>query len=175
MLDDSGTSILLSKRKVLDETALPVTAVNRGIILLEEIAGALDKYPAGNLQPVNRARDLAYVIYTSGSTGKPKGVMVEHRNLVNLLKYQFKHTNLEGGRVLQFSTISFDASFHEIFSAFLSGGELYLVNENTRGNIPELFKIIGDNGIQTVFLPISFLKLVFQEEDYIGLIPGSLR
>ena len=29
---------------------------------------------------------LAYVIYTSGSTGMPKGVMVEHRNVVHLLR-----------------------------------------------------------------------------------------
>ena len=32
------------------------------------------------------ASDLAYIIYTSGSTGIPKGTMVEHRNIVRLVK-----------------------------------------------------------------------------------------
>ena len=34
------------------------------------------------VEPAN----LAYVIYTSGSTGRPKGVMIEHRNVVELLR-----------------------------------------------------------------------------------------
>ncbi|MDQ1353207.1 MAG: hypothetical protein QG657_3513, partial [Acidobacteriota bacterium] len=118
--------------------------------------------------------NLVYVIYTSGSTGKPKGVMVEHRNLVNLLKFQFKYTNIDCSRILQFSTISFDASFHEIFSAFLSGGTLFLVKKETRADIPGLFMLIEKNGIKTVFLPISFLKVIFKEKEYIKLIPRCI-
>ncbi|MDQ1351194.1 MAG: tyrocidine synthetase, partial [Acidobacteriota bacterium] len=119
--------------------------------------------------------NLVYVIYTSGSTGKPKGVMLEHRNLVNLFKYQFKYTNIDCSRILQFSTIGFDASFHEIFSVFLSGGRLYLVNKETRTDVLELFKLIERNEIKTVFLPISFLKVIFKEEEYIKNIPSGIR
>ncbi|NIO83608.1 MAG: AMP-binding protein, partial [Candidatus Aminicenantes bacterium] len=43
-----------------------------------------------NPDHINNASDLVYVIYTSGSTGRPKGVMLEHRNLVNLLIYEFE-------------------------------------------------------------------------------------
>ena len=117
---------------------------------------------------------LVYVIYTSGSTGKPKGVLLEHRNLVNLFQYQFRYTNIDSTRILQFATLSFDASFHEIFTALLAGGTLYLVDRETRTNIPELFKLISKNDIKTLFLPMSFLKLIFQEEDYYKLIPASI-
>ena len=43
----------------------------------------------GRAAPVDRAstaHNLAYVIFTSGSTGRPKGVMIEHRNVVELLR-----------------------------------------------------------------------------------------
>ena len=147
----------------------------REFVLLDGISKELDKYPCKNLENINNANDLAYAIYTSGSTGKPKGVMLEHINLVNLLDFQYKYTNINCSRILQFATLSFDASFHEIFSAFLTGGTLYLIDEETRGNIPELFRTIGENDIKTVFLPISFLSLVFNEDDYMKCIPRCLE
>jgi non-ribosomal peptide synthetase component F len=60
-------------------------------------------------------RHIAYCIYTSGSTGLPKGVCVEHLTLSNLIEW---HRTVwladPGTRVLLFSPISFDVSFHEI-------------------------------------------------------------
>jgi fengycin family lipopeptide synthetase D len=128
-----------------------------------------------NLEYMGSGSDLLYVIYTSGSTGKPRGVMLEQRNLFNLIHYQYKYTNIDFNRILQFTTISFDVSAQEIFSVFLWGGQLFLVNKETRADIPELFRLIERNGIKTVFLPISFLKMIFNEEEYINLIPRCIR
>ncbi|HLP61338.1 MAG TPA: amino acid adenylation domain-containing protein, partial [Candidatus Deferrimicrobium sp.] len=127
-----------------------------------------------NLPPANKGADLVYVLFTSGSTGKPKGVMLEHTNLVNLIIFHHKYTNIDCSKVLQFATISFDASFHEIFSALLAGGELYLIPEETRNHIPELFRLINKNKIKTLFLPMSFIKLIFSQDDYIDIFPGSV-
>ncbi|UCH98031.1 MAG: amino acid adenylation domain-containing protein, partial [Candidatus Aminicenantes bacterium] len=84
------------------------------------------------LTQITQPHNLAYVIYTSGSTGKPKGVLVEHFPLVNLL---FSQMNLFGistkDRVLQFSSICFDASVEQIFIALFSGAVLVLVDKNT--------------------------------------------
>ncbi|MCP5105826.1 MAG: amino acid adenylation domain-containing protein, partial [bacterium] len=156
MLEDSGADILLTARD-----------------------GALDLTPQPRFSTRNRdfqpATRLCYVIYTSGSTGKPKGVMLEHRNLVNLMLYQFKYIDIDCSRVLQFATICFDASFHEIFSALLTGGTLYMVDYETRMDVPELFKWVAQNEIKTVFLPMSFLKLIFSNPEYIAMFPRCVH
>jgi len=128
-----------------------------------------------NLVHVDSETDLAYVIYTSGSTGKPKGVMLEQRNLVNLIIFHHHYTNLDCTRVLQFSTISFDVSFHEIFSTLLAGGRLHVADKELRGNIRELFRFVAENHVKTVFLPISLLKIIFSDEEYIALFPACVR
>jgi amino acid adenylation domain-containing protein len=122
-------------------------------------------------QPAN---SLAYVIYTSGTTGKPKGIMMEHGNLVNLIQHQYKYTGIDFSRVLQFTTIGFDVSAQEIFSTLLAGGQLTLVDKYTRGDVPELFKLVEKSKLKTLFMPASFLKFVMNEEDYAGLIPGNI-
>jgi amino acid adenylation domain-containing protein/thioester reductase-like protein len=71
--------------------------------------------------------NLAYVIYTSGSTGVPKGAMIDHRGLVN---HSFamvdSHALDASDRVLQFSSLGFDASAATLFPALIVGAELVL-------------------------------------------------
>ncbi|MCP4157801.1 MAG: amino acid adenylation domain-containing protein, partial [bacterium] len=122
----------------------------------------------------SRASNLAYVIYTSGSTGKPKGVLLEHRNLVNLLNYQFKNTNIDFDRVLQFTTIGFDVAAQEIFSTLLSGGRLTLVTKETINDIPALFDLVRKDRIKTLFFPASFLMFTMTGE-FVGMIPPVVR
>jgi len=143
-------------------------------LFMEKIAGELGDYPGKNLQRINKPGDLAYVIYTSGSTGIPKGVMLGHRNLTNLIDYDFKYTNIDCSSILQFHTISFDASFHEIFCALLFGGKSVLIENETRLNISRLLELVGKNKIKTLFLPMSFLRVIFGDEDYIKQIPGCV-
>ena len=71
--------------------------------------------------PLNKGGrgDLAYVIYTSGSTGTPKGVLLSHRGLCNVVEAQQQLFHLSrNSRILQFSSLSFDASIFEIALAF---------------------------------------------------------
>ncbi|UCH97694.1 MAG: AMP-binding protein, partial [Candidatus Aminicenantes bacterium] len=145
-----------------------------GIILPDESAEELDNYADGNLEPINSDHDLLYVIYTSGSTGKPKGIMLEQRNLVNLIWHQYRYTNIDFSRVLQFTTISFDVSAQEIFSTLLAGGQLTLVRKETLNDVPELFRVMEKNKLKTLFVPASFLKFVMNEADYAALIPKDL-
>jgi amino acid adenylation domain-containing protein len=171
MLENGGISVLVTNFVKEDVAGFVPPSV--------EIVDVGDKdtwsgEPKTNLPHINEDKDLVYVLHTSGSTGKPKGVMLEHRNVVNLMRYQFVHTNIDNSRILQFSAISVDVYFHELFSALLSGGSVYLIDKDTRTNIPELFDIVRENEIKTMFLPMSFLKLLFSEEEYIKLIPSCV-
>ncbi|HLP57413.1 MAG TPA: amino acid adenylation domain-containing protein, partial [Candidatus Deferrimicrobium sp.] len=169
MCEDSRMAVLLTNFKV--ENDIPG---NIEIIDIRDEGGAKEENITA-ITPINQGADLAYVIFTSGSTGNPKGVMLEHSNLVNLIRFHHRCTGIDCRKVMQFATISFDASFHEIFSALLAGGELYLIDEETRNNIPSLLKYIGKNKIKTLFLPMAFLKIIFNDDDYVNTFPHCVE
>jgi len=138
----------------------------------------LDKEENQIINPphINKPSDLLYVISTSGSSGKPKNVMIEHRNLANLLHCQSDNSRLDfSGRVMQFASIGFDVSAQEIFSTLTSGGELYLIDNETKLDVPLLLDIIKHNNIDTLFLPPAFLKFVFSDPDYSAQFPINVK
>lgn len=73
--------------------------------------------------------NLAYIIYTSGSTGQPKGTLISHKGLVNLARTQARAFHVgTGARILQFASLSFDASISEMMLALTIGATLCLVS-----------------------------------------------
>jgi amino acid adenylation domain-containing protein len=164
-----GIAFIKDKDKAL------LKELSRDIIQLDRAGGEIDKFSPENLNKVNSDSDLLYVIHTSGSTGTPKGVMLEHRNLVNLIRHQYNHTNINFESVLQFITLTFDVSFQEIYSTLLAGGTLSLVNREKRLDLPSLFNVIKENGIKTLFLPASFVKFIFNEDEYIDIFPRNVE
>ncbi|OAD19977.1 non-ribosomal peptide synthetase [Candidatus Thiomargarita nelsonii] len=116
-----------------------------------------------NLGVNRRAEDLAYVIYTSGSTGRPKGVSLPQAALVNLLHWQVQQPSLDKTETtLQFTSLSFDVSFQEIFSTFFNGGQLVLVNEETRKDASALLKYLSEQKIERLFMPYVMLQHLAQ-------------
>ncbi len=83
----------------------------------------------GELEPVGPApravrsgRTLAYCMFTSGSTGRPKAVAVEHASLAAHARAIAAALELTpGDRVLQFTPLTIDAAFEEMFPAWLAG------------------------------------------------------
>jgi amino acid adenylation domain-containing protein len=87
------------------------------------------------------ADDLAYVIYTSGSTGKPNGVCVPQRGLGNLAAAQADTFGItHESVVLQFASLSFDASVSELVTALSSGATLYLGHDHDRTRVADDLK-----------------------------------
>ncbi|MCP4149974.1 MAG: AMP-binding protein, partial [bacterium] len=84
--------------------------------------------PAPNTPPQSTP---AYIMYTSGTTGKPKGVMVEHRNVVRLVKNTNFIRFAWDDRILQTGNNVFDAATFEIWGALLNGLQLVTVDKST--------------------------------------------
>ncbi|MEH2216963.1 MAG: amino acid adenylation domain-containing protein [Nostoc sp.] len=153
MLEDTQVSVLLTQQQLLAE--LPEH--NSQAICLDTDWYKISQYSHKNPDSEVTAENLAYVIYTSGSTGKPKGICLAHRPLVNLLEWHL-NSLLTGVRTLQFASLSFDASFHEMFAAWCSGGTLFLISENLRRDTTALADFIHNQEIEKVILPVVVLK-----------------
>ncbi|MFP2903035.1 non-ribosomal peptide synthetase, partial [Corallococcus sp. 4LFB] len=104
--------------------------------------------------------DLAHLIYTSGSTGRPKGVCIPHRGVARLvLDPDFIQLRPED-RVAQTSTVAFDASTFELWSALLNGATLVLLSKEEVIEPTVLARRIREEGITVLFLTTALLNHV---------------
>ncbi|TMC15075.1 MAG: non-ribosomal peptide synthetase, partial [Chloroflexi bacterium] len=124
--------------------------------LWQTVTAQADQNLISTISPDN----LAYIIYTSGSTGVPKGVQVTQRGLGNLgLAQAEKFVIGPGSRVLQFASLSFDASVSEILMTLLTGGSLYLAEAARIQPGKDLLKLLQEQAITCVTLPPSVLAV----------------
>lgn len=121
MLCDAGVAIVLTTTTQRDRfTDFSGKVVNLDCL---EWDGLSTQNPTRCVRPEN----LAYVIYTSGSTGRPKGVLIIHQGVCNLHVAQRQRFALPPhSRVVQFASLSFDASVWEMVMAWGAGATLCL-------------------------------------------------
>lgn len=157
MLEDSQACLLLTQSHI--QANLPHSTLRAECVLLCVDGLDVSACAANNPVSVNQAEDLAYVIYTSGSTGQPKGVALPHRALSNLLLWQQQVAGLDlPAKTLQFTTLSFDVSFQEIFSTWLGGGELVLIDDTTRRDAKALLDYLAVQQVERLFVPFVMLQ-----------------
>jgi len=100
-----------------------------------------------------------YTIYTSGSTGLPKGVALPQSTISNLGQWQAASARLgRAARTLQFAPASFDVSVQELFTTWMAGGTLVLVDSDTRRDIKALARYISEQAIERLYLPFAALR-----------------
>ncbi|MEB3279243.1 MAG: amino acid adenylation domain-containing protein [Lyngbya sp.] len=159
MLEDAKIQVLLTQKRVVKR--LPHHQAQA--VYLEDLEIA--KPHQNNPETLVKSFHLANVIYTSGSTGKPKGVMVKHSGLCNLNQAQIQAFGLHSeSRILQFASLSFDASIWEILMALGSGGTLYLGTKDAFMPGQPLIERLRDYGITHITLPPSALAVLPTEK-----------
>ncbi|HEX8474860.1 MAG TPA: amino acid adenylation domain-containing protein [Pyrinomonadaceae bacterium] len=159
MLGETGARVVLTERRLWESVGL--TLDTGEVVCLDEDVEAIASEAVENLPDGATADNLAYVIYTSGSTGRPKGVAVEHRGLCNLVAAQTRGFGITcKSRVLQFASLSFDASASEIFMALANGATLCLTPRDTLVSLPSLAMLLCEQSITTVTLPPAVLSLL---------------
>ena len=157
MLSDSQVPILLTTQNLVAK--LPEHQAQ--VVCLDTdwatIAGESKQNPNSGVTVEN----LAYLIYTSGSTGTPKGVLVPHEGLSNLTKDKIRTCKVQPhSRILQFFSLSFDASIPELVMALGSGAALHL--GTTEDLLPGsyLTKLLREQAITHITLPPSALAVL---------------
>jgi amino acid adenylation domain-containing protein len=154
MLADSGASLLIADRS----SDLPAGPWNTLDLAAEQ--EQIDRLPASPVAG-EAADHLAYVIYTSGSTGTPKGVMVAHRGIPGLAAAQGAGLSVDrASRVLQFASMSFDASVWEMAMAFFSGATLVLAPRDRLLPGRGLIALLREERITHLTLSPSVLALL---------------
>ncbi|MGA4838195.1 amino acid adenylation domain-containing protein [Streptomyces sp. G45] len=126
--------------------------------------------------PPHDGRRPLYTLFTSGSTGVPKGVRVPERTLCDLLTWQRASGGLAAPAVTQqFSMLSFDVSFQEVFGTLCGGGLLHLVRPGLRQDLPALLEQLETAGVERLFLPYVALRLLAEHGVRLGRYPSRLR
>jgi amino acid adenylation domain-containing protein/non-ribosomal peptide synthase protein (TIGR01720 family) len=126
----------------------------------------INKYDTNNKNVTSSPDDLVYVIYTSGTSGNPKGVMIKNENLVNY-NYWFcekASINYEDKTILT-SSYAFDLGYTSLFTSFLNGCELHIVNKNFYLSPEKLINYISSNHITYLKVTPSFLSILINHSD----------
>ncbi|HEY0604617.1 MAG TPA: amino acid adenylation domain-containing protein, partial [Herpetosiphonaceae bacterium] len=157
MLVNAQPRLLLTRHALHERIAaeipaqIPVVDLDLAAPTIAQLSTAT---PSCAIQP----ESAAYLIYTSGSTGQPKGVLATQQGLSNLADYQSRDLDLgPGRRVLQFASLSFDASISEVAMALTTGATLVLAHEHARLPGRELQTLLRDQAINVVTLPPAAL------------------
>jgi bacitracin synthase 3 len=157
IIDDCCTNVLLTNYKEDVDFAPLVIDLDEKDIYVEGIEFDRDY----------KDDQLAYIMYTSGSTGKPKGVMVEHMNVVRLVK-DTNYVEFESeDRILQTGALEFDASTFEIWGSLLNGLSLYLLSKDTILNPVRLKKSIMMNKITTMWMTAPLFNQMLDSDSEI--------
>ncbi|WP_052007284.1 non-ribosomal peptide synthetase [Burkholderia paludis] len=151
IVEDAGIAHVVVDRA----SAAQLRDVLAGLTLhvVEDLADAtLPAAPPHDPHPLQ----LAYVMYTSGSTGKPKGVAMTHAALSVHVDDMLVRFGIDAAdRVLQFSTINFDASLEQLLPALTVGARVVLRGPDL-WSWPEFNAVLRDEAVTVADLPTAF-------------------
>src|SRR5215211_7282000 len=174
ILGDTRAPVLLTQERLVER--LPDKPEAK-VVRLDADWPLIARKAEENVTSRATADNLAYVIYTSGSTGQPKGVMIEHRALSSYAAAAtaaYEMTAID--RVLQFASLSFDASVEEIFPSLTCGAALVLRSDRMVDSMQRFVRECTERAISVLDLPTAFWhELVLAFESEVLALPPSVR
>lgn len=151
MLHDTGTSLVLTESSL--EARFPVGTRR---LRIDADWRRISEFPVTNPERRISPDHLAYCIFTSGSTGTPKAVAVPHRGLTNHALNMTRILDIRpNDRVLQFTSIAFDAALEEILPAWLGGATLVLMPKHLPASAA-FVDFLSERKVSVVSLPPSY-------------------
>jgi amino acid adenylation domain-containing protein len=189
LLDDGAIRILVTRTATVLDPGLRRPERALEVLDLDRLLAAPARTPTdAAIASAATLDQLAYVIFTSGSTGQPKGVAMTHAPLVNLLQWQGHSSGVNRARAaaidpvlaarpthtLQFTPLTFDVSFLEIFSTLLSGGTVVIPTEHERRDVSALLDLIVRHEVASVFLPLIAMNQMAEAGVRRKVFPRSL-
>ncbi|WP_430412299.1 amino acid adenylation domain-containing protein [Kordia sp.] len=137
---------------VIDEEKLKSFATNK------------DTYSNQNLKKITKSNHLAYIMYTSGTTGNSKGVMVEHGNVIRLVKPCLYFPLNSDNTLLSTGSTSFDATIIEYFGTLLNGSKLIIASKENLLNTDKLKELINNLAVNSLFMTSSWFSQVVDQD-----------
>ncbi|WP_031099962.1 non-ribosomal peptide synthetase, partial [Streptomyces sp. NRRL S-15] len=163
LLTDSAAGLVLTEQALCDRFA-------RTTVLLAREgewsgpAGAATTAPPGVIPYPAGPDDAVCLIYTSGSTGTPKGVVVTHGGLRNRVLWSVeRYAMTAADRLLQKTTIGFDASMWEFLSPLVSGGTVVTAPADAHRDPSVMAAAMARHRVTLLQLVPSVLRLLVQE------------
>ncbi|KAI1812330.1 polyketide synthase [Poronia punctata] len=161
MMEDAASKVLLVGPGTESLAKELVGKSNRDITVIG-VTDAVKQRRLPKSLPTREANDPFYMIYTSGSTGAPKGVTLTESNTLHMLSslhddYNFTNEDC----FLQQSSMSFDLSVVQIFSALTAGAEVAIASWETRKDPSALADFMAKKQVTvTYFTPTQFSLLM---------------
>jgi len=144
LVGSSGTPIALRSDAAFVDVALADTA--------SAVAGPRNAASGDGV-------DVAYLIYTSGSTGVPKGVMVEHKSVLNLIRWhQHRFAVSSADRGTQIASPGFDATVWEMWPYLTGGASIHIPPDEIRADAAALRDWLIAHEITISFAPTALAE-----------------
>ncbi|GAB3512340.1 amino acid adenylation domain-containing protein [Phytohabitans suffuscus] len=164
MLTTAGAELAITRAAYADRFGVPTLMVDthRWMISAESSAR-----PRRDTDP----EEAAYALFTSGSTGRPKGVLLSHRAVANFLACAAETDTLgdrggrpTGGGSPLFSTVAFDLSIANIWSALVAGRPVTLLPQDL--DVADLGRLLAEAGpFDRFILTPAHLELLTEQLD----------
>ncbi len=166
MLRDSAAPVVLTQQSLLEDLRAAASGTATIVLSVDSDGQSFADRPGSDPGVPCSPEQGAYVIYTSGSSGRPKGVLVPHRGLVNHICWTVEQLHLTSfDRVLQKTSISFDASLWEFFAPLLAGAPIILARPGEHRDMAHLARTLREQRISVLLMVPTALRALLTEPD----------